>query len=80
MHGRLRVEPLTGCRGIRMVRKSTPPPKVVPATQTVCFFFLDPKKNHPMQGQVAPGDYDGQFQGATSKQVGNAAFGYGTVP
>lgn len=44
--------------------------------QAVCLFFLIPN-NRPMQGHVTPGDYDGRFQGSTSMQVDDAAFGCG---
>jgi hypothetical protein len=40
-----------------------------PVFGAVCLLFLDSKKNRPMQGHVAPGDYDGRFQGSTSIQV-----------
>jgi hypothetical protein len=43
-------------------------------------FFPRFKKNRPMQGHVAPGDYDGRFQGSTFMQVDDPAFGYGCWP
>jgi hypothetical protein len=51
-----------------------------PVFQMVCLFFIDSKKNRPIQGHVAPSDYDGRFQGSTSMRVDDAAFGYGCWP